>query len=118
MGQKGEKLIPVHEQDLLNGNGFVRIGNEDFENMEAFVLHHLPVVSQQVHTYLQMLATVNVCGHDAIVRPVQEDLAEELDRLPFSNITIRLNQDVVVFVKEQVEIGRQISGYQLLVSSE
>lgn len=65
--QKVQELLPVHEEYLLDWNGFVGVGNKDLEHMEAFILNHFPVVSQEIHADLQMLASVNVCRHDIIV---------------------------------------------------
>ncbi len=53
--------------------------NEDFEDMEAFVLDHFTVVLEQVHAELEVLATVDVFGHDVVICAVEEDFSEELD---------------------------------------
>lgn len=47
--------------------------------MKPFVLNHLPVVFEEVHTKLEMLAAVNVCGHYLIVGTREQDLAEQFD---------------------------------------
>lgn len=70
MLQKLEESFPVYEKYLLHRNRFVRIGNKDFEDMEAFVLNHLSVISQQVHADLEMLSSVHVRGHYCVVSPV------------------------------------------------
>jgi hypothetical protein len=45
------------------------------EDVETLVVDHLAVVSQQLHDDLEMLARVDVLGHDVIVCPVQQNLA-------------------------------------------
>lgn len=69
--QKIEELVAVHEQDLLDGNRFVRVGNEDFKYVETLVLHHLAVAPEQVHADLEVLAAVDVGRHDVVVGPVE-----------------------------------------------
>ena len=70
VGQEREKLIAIHEQDLLDSNGLVGVGNKDLEDMEALVLDHFPVVAEEVHADLEMLAPINVCSHNAVVGSV------------------------------------------------
>jgi len=72
--------------------------------MKALVLHHLAVVSEQVHANLQMLSAVDVLGHDVVVGSVEEDLAQELDGLPLGDVAVGLDQYVVVLVEEQLEV--------------
>jgi hypothetical protein len=44
--QEGEKLLTVHEEDLLHGDRLVGVGHEDFEDVEALILDHFPIVAQ------------------------------------------------------------------------
>lgn len=88
MRQEVEQFLAVHEQDLLDGDGFVRVGNKDLEYVEPLVLDHLSIVSQEVHTDLQVLASVDIRCHDIIVRAVEEDLAQELDRLSLCDVAL------------------------------
>lgn len=96
----------------------MRVGDENLENMEAFVLNHFSVIAKQIHADFKMLASVNIRGHDSVIRPVQENLAEQFNRLTLSNVAVRLYQYVVVFLEEQIKVGREIPGHQLLVSGE
>jgi len=68
--QESQQSLSIDKQDLLYRNGFVRIRNEHFENVEALVLYHLSVITQQIHAYLEMLASVNIRSHHRIIRPV------------------------------------------------
>jgi hypothetical protein len=111
MGEEAKELITIHEEDLLDGNGFVGVGDEDLEYVEALILDHLAVIAQKVHTNLEMLAAIDVVCHNGIVGAVEEDLAEKLDGLALGDVAVGLNEDVVVFVKEEFEVDRQISGH-------
>jgi len=102
--QEGQQLVPIHDEDLLHRNRLVGVGDEDLEDMKALVLHHLAVVSEQVHANLQMLSAVDVLGHDVVVGSVEEDLAQELDGLPLGDVAVGLDQYVVVLVEEQLEV--------------
>ncbi len=76
VGQELQQAIPVHNQDLLHGDRFVRVGDEDLEDVEALVLDHFAVVAQQVHADLEVLAAVDIGRHDVVVGAVQQDLAQ------------------------------------------
>lgn len=67
MTQKVQQLLPVHQQYLLHRHALVRVRHKDFENVEPLILHHFPVVSEQVHADLQVLPPVDVGGHDVVV---------------------------------------------------
>lgn len=62
-----------------------------------------------------MLARVHVLCHDVIVCPVQQDLAQQFDRLPLRDVTVGLDQSVVVLFEETLEIRLQVSCDQCLV---
>jgi hypothetical protein len=47
-----------------------------------------------------MLAAIDVGGHDAVIGAVQEYLAEELDGLPFCDIAVGLDENVVILFEE------------------
>lgn len=68
--------------------------------MERFVIDHLAVVSEQHHDNLEMVRRLHVCGHDAEVRPLQQHLTQELDRLPLRHVTVRPYETAVVSSKE------------------
>lgn len=79
MRQEVQQFIAVHDKNLLHSNRLVGIRDEDFENVEAFVLHHLAIVSEEVHADLEVLAAVDVGDHDAVVGAVEENFTEEFD---------------------------------------
>lgn len=116
MREESKELLSVHEEDLLNGDRFVWICDEDLEDVEALVLDHLAVVAEEVHADLEVLAAVDVGGHDAVVGAVEEDLAEELDGLALCDVAVRLDEDGVVFLEEEVEVDGQIAGDEVLVA--
>lgn len=113
--QELEELFTVHQQDFLHGDGLVRVGYEDLEHVKALVLDHLAVVTQEIHADLEVLAAVDIGRHDVVIRPVQEELAQEFDRLPFCDVARGLDEDVIVFVEEHVEVDSQIPRYNVLV---
>lgn len=116
--QEVEQLLAVHDEDLLHRDRFVGVGNEDLEDVEALVLDHLAVVAQQVHADLEMLAAVHIRRHDVVVRPVQQDLAQQFDGLPLGNVAVRLDQDAVVPFEEEVEVDGQVPRDNVLVFSD
>lgn len=67
MRQEIQELVSVHEKDFLDGNGLVWVGHKYFEDVESLILHHLPIIAQQVHANLQMLTPVYIGRHDAVV---------------------------------------------------
>lgn len=69
----------------------MRIRNENLEHVEPFILDHFPVVSKEIHAYFQVLATIDVSRHDAIVGAVQQQFAKEFDGLSFGDIAVRLD---------------------------
>lgn len=118
MGQKCQEFLAVHQKNFLNRQRLMGVGDKHFENMETLVLDHLPIVSKQVHTYLQMLAAVDIGSHNAVVGAVQQDLTKKLDRLTLRDVTIRLNQCIIVFVEEEIEIRRKVSRNEIFVSCQ
>lgn len=88
----------------------MRVRDKDLEDVEALVLDHFAVVAEEVHADLEMLAAVDVGGHNGVVGAVEEDLAEEFDGLALCDVAVGLDEDVVVFVEEEVEVGGEVSG--------
>lgn len=78
------------------------------EDVEALVVDHLPVVPQQLHDDLEVFAGVHVLCHYIIICPVEQNLAQELDRLAFCDITLGLDQPVVVLLEELIEVRLQV----------
>lgn len=44
--------------------------------MKTLVIDHSPVVSQQFHDDLEVLARIHILRHDTVVGAVQKDLAQ------------------------------------------
>ena len=85
------------------------------EDVKALILHHLPLVPQQIHAQLQMLPLIHILHHDAVIRPIQEQLAQQLDALPLRHIALALDQHVIVPTKKELEIVIQVIRHQALV---
>lgn len=102
----------------MHRDGFVRIGNKYFEHVKSLILDHLPIVSEQIHAYFEVVSSVHICSHDAIVGPVQQNFSEEFDGLPLRDIAAGLHQSAIVFFEKHVEIYRQVSRNKILVPSQ
>ena len=89
-----------------------------FEHVEGFILHHLPLIPQLPHNQLQIVTRVDISCHDLIKRPIEQHLSQQLDRLPLRDITLALNEDVIVPLEEQVEVRADVRRNQLLVFRE
>src|SRR3569833_329956 len=116
--QEAEQLFAVHDQDLLDGDRLIGVRHEHLEHVETFVLHHLALVAQQVHADLEVLPAIHVLGHDSVVGPVQQDLAQQLDRLPLGHVAAGLHEHVVVLVEEALEVDGQVPRDDVLVPSK
>jgi len=51
MLQELQKSFTIYQKDLLDGNGFMGICYENFEDVKAFILDHFAFVSEEIHTY-------------------------------------------------------------------
>ncbi len=58
------------------------------ENVEAFIIYHPPIIQQQLHANLEMVARLNVCCHHLVVGSIEQYLPEEFDGLSFGDITL------------------------------
>ena len=88
----------------------MRVRDKDFEDVEAFVLDHFAVVLEQVHAEFEVVAAVDVFGHDVVVCAVEEKFAQELDGLAFCNVRIGLDEGGVVAGEEEVEVDGEVVG--------
>lgn len=86
--------------------------------MEAFILHHLPIVFELPHDQLEIFAGFNVSGHDFVELAVQQDLSQQLDGLPFRDIAFGLDQYVVVLFEEQCKVSIDVFGHHGFVLDE
>ena len=85
------------------------------EDVKALVLHHLPIVLQLPHDELEVLPRLNVAGHDLVELPVEQYLAQQLDRLTLRNVALGPYERVVIFGEEKVKIRINVFGNQRLV---
>lgn len=100
--------------------------------MESFKLDILALIPQSVHDDLQVLHAGDVSGHDCVVAPVEQYLAEQLEGLTFRYIIRREHKGLVCCEKLRITtishgpahfqvasylvvIGLQVSGNHLLV---
>lgn len=74
------------------------------EDMERLELDILAPILEQVHHDFEVLLVGNVPSHDFKVCPIEQDLAEEFERLPFRDIVGRLDQERVL--REELRSGR------------
>ena len=84
------------------------------EDVEAFILHHPPIVLQLPHDELQVLARIHVFRHDLVELSVQQDLSQQLDALPLGNITLRSYQNIIVLLEEELKVGGNELGLSLI----
>lgn len=94
------------------------VGDKHLENMKALILDHFPIIPQKIHTYFQVFAAVHICRHHAIVGTVQQNFAEELDGLALCNVAIRLNERIIVFVEEEIEVCGKVSGNEIFMACQ
>lgn len=116
--EKPEQPLAIIQQDLLHSDRFVRIGHEDLEHVKPFVLNHLSLITKQVHADLQVLASVDICGHHRVVRAVKKDLPEQLDRLALRHIAVRFDEDVVVLIEKQIKVLGEVLGNNSLMPGQ
>jgi hypothetical protein len=103
--QEIQQPVFIRDEDLQHCWAFVGVGDEDFEDVEAFILYHSSVIAEKLHTELQVLAFSNIGCHDGIVGPIKEDLTEELDGLSFGYVRVRVEEEAVVEAEEAVKVG-------------
>lgn len=64
--------------------------------MESFKLNILTLVPQEVHHRLEVILVGDVSGHNAKIGAIEEDLSQELERLPFSHVVGGRDQPSIV----------------------
>lgn len=100
--QEEQELLPIPSQDSLNLCWLVGIGHKDLhaslsicllkrytthlEDMECLELDISALIPQKIHHHLQVRLVRNVSGHDAVVCPVQEDLAQQFKGLSLCDV--------------------------------
>jgi hypothetical protein len=56
--------------------------------MEPLIVDHFPVVSQQSHDDLEMIARIDVLCHNIVVCPIEQNFAQQFDRLTLCDIAV------------------------------
>ena len=62
------------------------------EHVEGLELNVLALIPKEVHHHLEIRLTRDIPGHDVEVRTIQEDLAEEFERLTLGDVIVREDQ--------------------------
>lgn len=117
-GQKFEQSFPVIDQYSLHSDRFIRIGDKHFKDVEPFILHHFSVVSQEVHASFEVIAAIHIRCHDIVIGAVKKNLSQQFNALSLCHVGFRLNEDLVVFAKEEAIVGGQVGGDQCLVARQ
>jgi len=86
--------------------------------MEPLVLHHPPVVLELPHDQLEIVARIDVARHDLVELTVEQDFSQQLDALALGDITLRSYQNVIVPLKEHVEVCTDVLRNERLVLGE
>jgi hypothetical protein len=86
--------------------------------METLIVDHFSVISQEPHDNLEVIARVDILSHDIVVRPIEQDLAQQLDRLTLCNIAVGLDQHGVVLCEEYLKVCLQVCCNESLVLCE
>ena len=60
--------------------------------MEGLELNVLALIPKKVHHHLEIRLARDVPGHHVEVRTIQEDLAEEFERLTLGDVIVREDQ--------------------------
>lgn len=59
------------------------------EDVKRFKLHVLTLATQQIHDRLEIRVLRNEPRHDTEIRPIEQDLAEQFERLPLGDVVPR-----------------------------
>ena len=62
------------------------------ENVERFELDVLAVIPEHVHHRFEVFWLADILSHDGEVSPVQQQLPEQLEGLPPSDVVVRVEQ--------------------------
>ena len=83
------RFVRIRDKDLPSLSASIsQPGDEQahLEDVERLELDVLAPVFEQVHHHFQVLLVRDVARHDFEVGPVEQDLAEQLERLPFRHV--------------------------------
>ena len=70
----------------------IRSRETNLEHVERLELYVLALVTEKVHHHLEIRLARDVPGHHVEVRTIQEDLAEEFERLTLGDVIVREDQ--------------------------
>lgn len=79
--QEPQQLVLVTTQDRRDRWWFMRICDKHLEHVERLELNVLALVPECFHYQSQVFGRRNVSRHDRVIASVQDDLAEEFERL-------------------------------------
>lgn len=76
--EEADQLRLVLDENVEDGLGLVRVGDEHLKNMERFELDALALVAEQHHHQLQVGRVSDVLRHNVEVRSVKKKLCQKL----------------------------------------
>lgn len=86
LAQEDEELLLVAAENGLDLRGLLGVRNKDLEDVECLELDVAALVAKHVHHHLQVRLVRDVPRHDVEVGAVEQDLAEQLERLPLRDV--------------------------------
>lgn len=111
-----ERLLIVDE-DIENRLRFVRIRDKDFEDVESLVLDRPALVAEEHHDLLELCRGADVLCHDGEVGAIEEEFAEELERLALCDKVLRV-QELRVALEELVVVAIEELRDDILVEGQ
>jgi len=86
--------------------------------VEAFVVDHAAVITEQVHAEFEIGIGFDVARHEGVIAAFEEEGREEVDGLALCDVGGGIEKCVVVKRDEVVEIDKQEVGHELFVFDE
>ncbi|KAI3487715.1 hypothetical protein L1887_48321 [Cichorium endivia] len=117
VGEELDQTLAVAPQDVFDLRRLLGVGDKHLEHVEGLKLDVLAAVAQQIHHHLEVVLARNVARHDGKVGAVQQDLAEQLERLSLGDVVGRLQQRRIRR-KEAVVVGLEVGSHHGLVARE
>ena len=94
--QEGEELELVRREDLGDLGRLLRVRDKDLEDMEGLDLNVSLLRAQDHHDRLQVQRIGYVLDHDLEILALEQELAQQLQRLPLEHVVVALEQLRVV----------------------
>jgi len=122
--QKFHEFVLVFDEYVEDGLRLVRVGDKHFEHVERLELDVARLVAEEIHHQLQVVLRRDVLSHDHEVVRVQQQLPEQLQRLPFRHVVLRVEEDAVlgenfvVVLAEELRAQKFVSREELLECAE